>query len=236
MGGFGSAPAALAKLKKFLVIKDHHLLTLFRCTPDTLVRTDKNLAPLRHIGSPEIHGYTDQQPIHINSLSSVHTLSKLLPPEQQPLDARRFRANIWITGAPAYDEDTWKRYRILPRSTAVMNAEPRASVSPTMSVVCRTSRCTIPNVDPETGAFSADGPAPGKKIGEAQPSTTLVKHRTVETGNSMALGYIGMHCVPEDKSLDEAKKPQAGLYIQVGDEVQILEIGAHLYGSTGNDY
>ncbi|KAL4992091.1 hypothetical protein BDW68DRAFT_184446 [Aspergillus falconensis] len=188
----------LPKLKKFLGIPEDRNLTLLRCTPDTLARTVRNLAPLKYIGSPAMHGYTDQQPININSLSS-----------------------------------TWKRYRILPKSA---DTQPRARVAPTLSVVCRTSRCTMPNVNPNTGIFDADIPPPHKKRGRPQPSTTLVQYCAVESGNKTALGYIGMHCVPEDRSLKEAEEQEAGLYVEVGDEIEVLERGTHLYGSTGNDY
>ncbi|KAF5863330.1 hypothetical protein ETB97_010330 [Aspergillus alliaceus] len=233
MGAIPSVAAALPKLKRYLRIADDQDLTLLRCTPDTLTLTDKNLAPLEHIGTPSVHGYTDQQPININSLSSVHAASALLPPENQPLNALRFRANIWITGAPAFEEENWKRYRILPKGTSI---EPRADVAPTVSVVCRTSRCTMPNVNPETGIPSTDNPAQDKKRGKPQPSTTLIQHRTVEDGNKSALGYIGMHCVPEDRCLKKAAEQNAGLYVAVGDEIEVLERGVHLYGSTGNDY
>jgi uncharacterized protein YcbX len=233
LGGIPSVAAALPKLKRFLRIPDGQSLTLFRCTPDTLTRTDKNLAPLQHIGTPAVHGYTDQQPININSLSSVHAVSALLPAENQPMNALRFRANIWITGAPAFEEETWKRCSILPKSGGT---EPRASVAPALSVVCRTSRCTMPNVDPGTGTFDADIPLAEKKRGKPQPSTTLVQYRTVETGNKAALGYLGVHCVPEDWSLKTAEEQNRGLYIEVGDEIEVLERGSHLYGSTGDDY
>ena len=238
MGKIPSVATGLSKLKKFLEIPEHQSFTLLRCTPDTLTRTEKNLAPLEHIGSPAVHGYTDQQPININSLSSVHAVSPHLPPENQPLNALRFRANIWITGAPAYDEETWKRYRILPKPKPknVLNTEPRADVSPSLSVVCRTSRCTIPNVNLDTGAFDADIPRADKKKGKPQPSTTLVEYRTPENGNKAALGYLGMHCVPEDRGLVEAEEQKVGLYVEVGDEIEVLERGVHLYGSTANEY
>ncbi|KNG88877.1 molybdopterin cofactor sulfurase [Aspergillus nomiae NRRL 13137] len=233
MGAIPSVAEALPKLKKYLRIANDQNLTLLRCTSDTLVRTDKNLAPLEHIGTPSVHGYTDQQPININSLSSVHAVSALLPTENQPLNAFRFRANIWITGAPAFDEESWKRYRILPKGS---DAEPRADVALTVSVVCRTSRCTMPNVNPETGVPSADNPPAEKKRGKPQPSATLIKYRTVEDGNKSALGYIGMHCVPEDRALQVAEELEKGLYVAVGDEIEVLERGEHLYGSTANDY
>lgn len=228
MGNLPSIAAALPKLKRFLNIPDHQKLTLLRLTPDNLVRTEKNLAPLEHIGKPAVHGYTDQQPVNINNLASVHAVSALLPKENQPLNALRFRANIWVTGAPAFDEDTWKRYRIVPKRGQ--------GVSPKLSVVCRTSRCTMPNVNPLTGKFDTDIPDGDKKRGRAQPSSTLVEHRTVEDGNPRALGYLGMHCVPENSCFAEASEKGDGVYVQVGDEVEVLERGAHHYGSTGNDY
>lgn len=233
MGEIPSVAAALPKLKKLLKIPDDQGLSLFRCTPETVVRTDKNLAPLEHIGTPAVHGYTDQQPIHINSLSSVQAVSALLPAENQPMNALRFRANIWIENVPAYEEETWKRYCILPKG---FGEKPRARVVPTLSVVCRTSRCTMPNVDPQKGIFSTDNPRPDKKKGKAQPSTTLVQYRTVETGNISALGYLGMHCVPEDWCLKMAEAQGGGLFVEVGDEIEVLERGVHLYGSTGGDY
>ncbi|KAG7427130.1 hypothetical protein Forpi1262_v011227 [Fusarium oxysporum f. sp. raphani] len=192
---------------------------------DPLVRTSKSHSLALYTGNPY------QQPINVNNLASIHAVSALLPAENQPLNALRFRANIWITGAPAFDEETWKRYRVVPKREATVK-----TVSPTLSVVCRTSRCTMPNVDPLTGRFSTNIPDGDKKRGRAQPSTTLVKYRTVEGGNPKALGYIGMHCVPEDSSLDEAAEKTEGLYVQVGDGIEILERGIHWYGSTGNDY
>ncbi|OQD88803.1 hypothetical protein PENANT_c003G04732 [Penicillium antarcticum] len=237
MGEVPSVASALPKLKKFLRLSNQSSLTILRCTPDTLVHTDKNLAPLQYIGTPAVHGYTDQQPININNLSSVHAVSALLPQENQPLNALRFRANIWITNTPAYEEETWKRYRILPKHARFDSSEKlRASVAPVLSVVCRTSRCTMPNVNTDTGKFETDIPLPEKKKGKPQPSTTLVQHRTIETGNKAALGYLGMHCVPEDRNLMEAEEQNMGLYVQVGDEIEVLERGVHLYGSTGNDY
>lgn len=52
MGGMSSIATALPNLKRFLELPEDQTLTLFKCTPDTLVPTDKNLAPLEHIGSP----------------------------------------------------------------------------------------------------------------------------------------------------------------------------------------
>lgn len=233
MTSIPSVAGAIPKLKKFLGYSDRHTLAIFKCTPDTLTRTDKNLAPLANIGSPAVHGYTDQQPVNINSISSVQAVSDLMPDENKPLNALRFRANLWITGSSAYDEESWKRCRIGHRGSG---GHRLSSLDVTLSVVCRTSRCTMTNVDPGKGAFSSETPPEGKKIGKPQPTTTLVDYRTVEDGNKAALGYIGMHAVPEDMDLKTAAEKSEQLYVQVGDEIEVLERGEHLYGSTANDY
>ncbi|TQV98920.1 hypothetical protein V2A60_007383 [Cordyceps javanica] len=239
MGRITAIAAAIPKLKKLLGYSEDRLLTLFKCTPDTLTRTDKNLAPLANIGSRAVHGYTDQQPIHINSVPSVQAVSRMLPRENQPLNALRFRANLWIAGAPAYDEESWKRCRIVaPRGAPAprVTGGQDSTLATTLSVVCRTSRCTMPNVDPAQGTFSSQRPAEGKKRGLPQPSTALVAYRTVEDGNRAALGYLGMHAVPEDRDLNAARSQQAHLVVCVGDEIEVLERGDHLYGSTGDLY
>jgi uncharacterized protein YcbX len=221
--------AVLPKLKRYLQIPERENLTLMACTPDTFAPADTNLAPLEHIGTPTTLCYTDEQPLHIINLPSVHAASKLLPPENQPLSARRFRPNIFVTGAPAYSEETWKRFRILSRGK-------RSEIS--MSVVCRTARCTMPNVEPNTGQISYEDPPPGRKKGKPQPSTTLVEHRMVEDKqvNPIALGYMGVHCVIEDSSFGNSAGGRDEVYVEVGDEVEVFETGIHRWGSTAHAY
>ena len=233
LGNLREVATVLPKLKRFLGIPAQCHLTLMKCMPDTLTRTDRNLAPLENIGSPAVHGYTDQQPVHIVNLPSVHATSALLPLENQPLNALRFRANIYIEGVPAFSEESWKRYKIVPKVSS--NVDP-VRVAPVLSVVCRTSRCTMPNVDPARGEFERDNPSEKKPKGRPQPSTTLKQYRTVENGNPAALGFLGMHCVPEDTPLYQARHLGVALAINVGDEIEVIDTGTHLYGSTGNDY
>ncbi|ATY61785.1 molybdopterin cofactor [Cordyceps militaris] len=228
MGRVGAVAAALPKLKRLLGYHERRTLTLLRCTPETLTRTDKNLAPLSRIGSRAVHGYTDQQPVNINSVASVQAVSRLLPAENRPLNALRFRANLWIAGAAAYDEESWTRCRV--------RGEGAGALATTLSVVCRTSRCTMPNVDPARGTFSAQRPDEGRSKGRPQPTTALVRHRMVENGNAAALGYLGMHAVPEDRDLNAAREKRVNLVICVGDEIEVLERGEHVYGSTGGLY
>lgn len=228
--------AVMPKLRKLLQIAVKENLTLMACTSDTLAPTDTNLAPLKHIGTPSMQCYTDEQPLHIINLPSVHAISGLLPPENQALSARRFRPNIFLTGAPAFSEESWKRFRVLPRGTS---SEKGAQNTPSMSVVCRTARCTMPNVDPKTGLIAYENAPDGRQRGKPQPSTSLAEHRMVEEkqANPIALGYMGVHCVPEDSTFAFAGDGNdRGVYVEVGDEVEVFETGNHYWGSTANEY
>lgn len=113
-----------------------------------------------------------QYPLHILSLSSVHALSALMPAGKTPLpklSAQRFRANIILSGTPAFAEDTWRR---------IMIGEHEYDVS------CRTARCKLPNVDQETGERHA-----------SEPDRTLRSERAVDAG-AKGTGCLGMQVVP----------------------------------------
>lgn len=86
------------------------------------------------------------------------------------------------------------------------------------------------NVDPEKGECTEQRPQNGKKRGKPQPTTTLVEKHTVENGKKAALGYIGMHAVPEDRDLSRASEKKVSLVVSVGDSIEVLERGTHLYG------
>lgn len=108
-----------------------------------------------------------------------------------------------------------------------------------MSVVCRTARCTMPNVDPLTGLIAYENAPAGRKKGKPQPSTTLAEHRMVEEKqvNPIALGYKGIHCVPEDTTFaPSAVGSDEGVYVEVGDEIEVFETGEHYWGSTAHEY
>jgi hypothetical protein len=96
----------------------------------------------------------------------------------------------------------------------------------------------MPNVEPHTGQISYEDPPPGRKRGKPQPSTTLVEHRMVEDKqvNPIALGYMGVHCVIEDSTFGSSAGGDDGVYVEVGDEVEVFETGIHHWGSTAHDY
>lgn len=78
-------------------------------------------------------GFADGFPLLLVSEASLEVLNKRLP---DPVDMRRFRPNIVVTGCSPFDEDNWDTFNI--------ENIPMLGVKP-----C--SRCPIPNVNPDTG-------------------------------------------------------------------------------------
>lgn len=139
--------------------------------------------------------------MHILNLASVHDVASKLPRRSGPyefitplLNALRFRANIYVTGPPAFNEDTWTKARI---------TQPRSDAGIDLHVSCRTTRCNLPNVDPETGVADRN-----------EPNTTLRSYRVVDEGSKSAC--LGMMITP----LSEGK-------VSVGDFVEVTETGEH---------
>lgn len=128
--------------------------------------------------------------MHILNLASVHHVSSQLPKGYKNLNALRYRANVYITGPPAFSEDEWAKARI---------------GDGTYHISCRTTRCKLPNVDPETGIADRN-----------EPGTTMRKYRVIDSGSQSPC--LGMQVTP----LTEGE-------IKVGDEVELLEIGEHFF-------
>jgi uncharacterized protein YcbX len=112
-------------------------------------------------------------------------------------DARRYRANIYITGPTAYDEDNWTLIRIGNNK---------------YHVSCRTTRCKLPNTDPDTGNQDKKG---------NQPLSTMSKYRGIDAGDRPHSPCLGMHLVPT--------KDAVGSMIRVGDQVEMLKKGEHFF-------
>ncbi|KAK8244540.1 MOSC domain-containing protein [Phyllosticta capitalensis] len=170
--------------------------------PVTLMRIDPNgyrevfrCAPRKgeHVDYQPIVGMQDAYPLHIMNFASVHDVARNVGSAINKLDARRFRANIYVTGIPAFAEDHWKVIRI---------GKARFHVS------CRTARCMLPNVNPETAERHP-----------AEPAKTMKKYRVIDEGANPH-ACLGMQMVPFSNELDE---------IKVGDEVIVEEVGEHCY-------
>ena len=214
------SPNNLAKLKYFLGVSNP--LALFRVDNSNRRAVTRSLPKDRPAESYSI-GFADAFPLHILNIASVRAVDDDLPAQGRfkgKLDARRFRANIYVTGPSAYAEDTWKRVTIgkciKPQNEAHHangNADgsyPPATMVETdgeYHVACRTARCKLPNVDPDTGL---------KDVNE--PFTTLSKTRQKDEG-ARPHPVLGLQAIPLF---------QQGI-LRVGDEIQVLERGEHFY-------
>ena len=125
-----------------------------------------------------------QYPIHIINMASVHDVASKLPtgkPEPEHiwqrqhtlLDGLRFRANIYITGPPAFAEDDWKKAKLTSSDSSELN----------LHISCRATRCKLPNVDPETAVADRN-----------EPLTTLRNYRVIDAGSKNAC--LGMQVTP----------------------------------------
>ena len=146
-------------------------------------------------------------PIHIINLASVHDVASKLPTDKPIskhvwqnqltlLDALRFRANIYITGPPAFAEDTWKKAKITSTND---------TSSLDLHVSCRTTRCKLPNVDPETA-----------ELDKNEPLTTLRSYRVIDEGSKNAC--LGMQVTP----LSDGQ-------VSIGDTIEVLGTGEHFF-------
>ncbi|KAF2275623.1 uncharacterized protein EI97DRAFT_434031 [Westerdykella ornata] len=178
----------MAKLKYTLGVANP--MTLFRIDPAKYREVHKNAPKKEDVGFQTAIGMQDSYPMHIMNLASVHHVSSQLPKGYPPLSALRYRANVFFTGPPAFSEDDWKKARI---------------GAGTYHISCRTTRCKLPNVDPETGIADRN-----------EPSTTMREYRVIDQGSKNAC--LGMQVTPLD-----AKE------IKVGDEIEVLERGEHYW-------
>lgn len=95
----------------------------------------------------EVTAFSDGFPILLIAQASLDDLNRRLA---QPIEMRRFRPNLVVSGCDAYAEDQWKILRI-------------GDVE--LHVVKPCSRCVIPSIDPATG------------IKQQEPTRTLLTYR-----------------------------------------------------------
>ncbi|KAK5634564.1 hypothetical protein RRF57_010277 [Xylaria bambusicola] len=121
----------------------------------------------------------------------VQQFGKEVPKDEElkELDVRRFRANIILSGVPAYDEETWKKARFKPGKSGLYN-------DAVFHVSCRTVRCKMPNVDAITGHRHP-----------REPDRSLRALRNVDEGAPLN-GCLGMQLTPLFE-VDQAPSSQA---------------------------
>lgn len=101
-------------------------------------------------GAPRIvqaagHSFSDV-PLKCVHIVNLETLRALERASGRTVDPLRFRANIYIDGAPAWSEFEWVGRRFMAGTAR-------------LKVFARTERCDATNVDPVTAARDADIPA-----------------------------------------------------------------------------
>ncbi|KAL2812667.1 hypothetical protein BDW59DRAFT_178529 [Aspergillus cavernicola] len=190
-------------------------LTLFRVNPSNYRQIFRNAPRKNEIGFQPVTGFADAYPLHILNLTSVRDVASHCAYAIPSLSIRRFRANIILQGPDAFVEDTWKQIRISPPTWAPPpyfsaieeKANNGAGEGTVIHTVCRTIRCKLPNVDPDTGIRHP-----------AEPDKTLKGYRRIDPGD-LTNACLGMQGVP---ALQEFR-------IRVGDAVSVLGTGEHRY-------
>ncbi|KAF1945017.1 hypothetical protein EJ02DRAFT_370177 [Clathrospora elynae] len=211
-------PEVFAKLRYTLGAANP--IALFRIDTNAYREVHKCAPKKEEVGFEPIIGMQDSYPIHIINLASVHDVATAISATKNTsphiwqhtntlVNALHFRANIYITGPPAYAEDTWKKAKITSSSKSATDSSEKSEVN--LHISCRTTRCKLPNVDLET----AD-------IDRNEPLSTLRKYRVIDEGSKNAC--LGMQVTPLEQGV-----------VQVGDRVEVLETGEHFFlGGKGS--
>ncbi|KAL4803161.1 hypothetical protein BDV18DRAFT_44055 [Aspergillus unguis] len=191
-------------------------LTLFRVNPSHTREIYRNAPRKADLGFQPTTGFADAYPLHILGLSSVRDVNAHCKSEVPYLSVRRFRANVIVQGPGAFVEDDWKVIRIEPANPSSVNSSVEKdgrgsnlenSDGVTIYTACRTIRCKLPNVDPDTGIRH-----------RSEPDRTLKAYRRIDKGD-LTNACLGMQGVP---AVQYSR-------IRVGDRISVLETGEHCY-------
>ncbi|PLB46114.1 MOSC-domain-containing protein [Aspergillus steynii IBT 23096] len=177
-------------LTLFRVDPSHHR-EIFRCAPRK-----------EDLGFQTVTGFADAYPLHLLNVASVQDVAERCSQWIPRLSIRRFRANIIVQGPSAFAEDAWKRIRIAPSPGSISSLQ-----GVEIYTVCRTMRCKLPNVDPDTGIRHRN-----------EPDRTLKSYRCIDPGD-YTNAALGMQLVPAVEEFT----------LSVGDAVSVVETGEHFY-------
>jgi uncharacterized protein YcbX len=154
--------------------KDAALSSFLEMDCELVYMPDETQRPVENHGEHRV-GFADAYPYLVATTASLIELAR----RGAPGDVLRFRPNLVVDGAQPFAEDQWRTIRI---------GEVR------FSLVKPCARCSIPNVDPETGEVGVE------------PTRTLVEFRKRD-----GKVYFGQNAIAEGRGL-----------VHVGDEV-VLE-------------
>ncbi|KAF4975824.1 hypothetical protein FZEAL_7443 [Fusarium zealandicum] len=195
-----------SELARYLGAK--HRLGIFRMDPSRQREVFRCAQPKHVLGYQPVVDFQDAYPLHMLSLSSMQALDTQVVKDDtmKNLDVRRFRGNIIISGNEEYDEDNWKAIH-LKHGTTKQECH--------FDVACRTVRCKMPNVDPDTGIRH-----------KAEPDRVMRKFRDVDEG-APKMGCLGMQLCPMFPDASVPDELQA--YIEVGMDIGVVQRGHHVY-------
>ncbi|KAI5305324.1 hypothetical protein KEM56_004720 [Ascosphaera pollenicola] len=176
-------------------------LSLLRIDPEHFRKMGRCAPSKDELGFAAETALADVYPLDLQNISSVREVGKRVQNAIPKLSVIRYRPNIVIEGVPAYNEDDWKKIKVIPRKlrinrhhtspepekpakTADTDAEDEATL---IHVVSRTPRCRLPNVDPDTGMRHP-----------VEPDKTMRSFRRIDAGFS-AKACLGMQLVPAVK-------------------------------------
>ena len=91
-------------------------------------------------GASEVTGFADGYQMSLTSTLSLEALNRVL---ENPVAMSRFRPNIVVEGARAYDEDYWREFQIGKLAAHVVRAN---------------AKCPIPNIDQNVGVLTKHRP------------------------------------------------------------------------------
>ncbi|CAZ80479.1 unnamed protein product [Tuber melanosporum] len=197
----------LRELSTYLCTKGP--LALFRICPEELREVHRNAPTVNEVGYQPVTGFADAYPLHMLNLASVRELNSRITDSIPRLDILRFRANIILSGPSPFTEDDWKKIRLggyVYYAGTLSFSSPNNAIT-NEQIACRTVRCKMPNVDPDTGERHMQ-----------EPDQTMRSYRAIDLGNKHG-ACLGMQLVPAS----------AMGILRVGDGVDVLETGSHHY-------
>lgn len=125
--------------------------------------------------------FSDGFPFLLISEASLEDLNRrIVKTQQQPVEMRRFRPNIVVSGCEAFAEDSWQKIQI---------------GDTVLKIVKPCSRCVIPSIDPDTG------------IRGDEPIQTLKEYRRKDhpqIGNKI---FFGQNVIAENIGCFEVGMP-----------------------------
>lgn len=141
----------------------------------------------------DVVSFADGYPLLLTTTASLRDLNARL---ESPIGMERFRPNIVIDGADAFQEDDWRRLTI--GDSVFRSTKPCA-------------RCVITTVDPERGKFT--GKEPLKTLSTYRLAKDIIPDRFGSFGMSPTAVCFGQNLIAES----------IGSTINVGDKVEIIE-------------